>query len=76
LQCVLYEFKTFGVGDEMATVSSTGSDGYGSAIDTSINYATVDNSPFSYYLEVMIPAVTVPVNLEFYFITIGFAYPT
>jgi hypothetical protein len=54
----------------MATVSSTGSNGLGSAIDTSINFATVDNSQYSYYLQVTIPAVTVPINLEFYFVTI------
>ena len=35
---------------EMAYVESTGSSGPGSSLDTSINYATIDNSQYTYYL--------------------------
>jgi hypothetical protein len=38
------------VSDQMASVATSGSGGDGSAFSTSIDYATVDNSQYSYYL--------------------------
>ena len=67
---------SMGVVYKMAEVSSTGSDGYGSDLETTIDYATVDNSQYSYTLIVTIPTLSNFNALEFYSVTIGFEYPT
>jgi hypothetical protein len=58
----------------MASVSSSGSAGWGSTVDTSISYATIDNGLYSYLVWTVIPASSS--TLDFRSVTIGFAYPT
>jgi hypothetical protein len=60
----------------LAGVSSSGSAGYGSTVDTNIYTPIIDNSLWSYVFVVEIPASSPNVNLLFRFATIGFAYPT
>jgi hypothetical protein len=62
--------------NEMADVSSSGSAGYSSTVDTTVSFSTVDNSLYEYFLELEIPSVSPDYNLAFYYVTIGFAYPT
>ena len=63
------------IADRMAGDQSLYSPGSITAVDTSISYATIDNSQYSYYLLVIIPG-NAGYNLRFRFATIGFAYPT
>ena len=44
-------------GVEMAAVTTSGSAGVGDGTDTSISYATVDNSYYVYYIMIQFPAV-------------------
>jgi hypothetical protein len=60
----------------IASVGSSGSDGYGSTVATSISFSTVNNRDFTYCFQLVIPANSPTDNLRFRFATIGFAYPT
>ena len=59
----------------LASGYSSGDSGFGSTIDTTIAYATVDNSQHSYCMRVELPGGTYT-DLIFLFATIGFEYPT
>jgi hypothetical protein len=72
----LYRISTDNAILEMATGSSSGNSGPGSTIDTNIEYASIDNSQYSYYFTVFIPANLPQPDLDFRFSTIGFTYPT
>jgi hypothetical protein len=61
---------------EMASGASSGNSGPGSTADTNIEYANIDNSQYSYFFTVFIPANLPQPDLDFRFATIGFAYPT
>jgi hypothetical protein len=60
----------------MANVSSSGSGNFGSTVDTSISSPIVNNSFYSYFLQMTIPANPPGSALRFFYVTIGFAYPT
>jgi hypothetical protein len=62
--------------DIMTYMTSSGSSGVGSTIDTTIDFAEIDNSQYSYALNVEIPANSPNNSLQFSFVTIGFIYPT
>ena len=75
--CDLLRTTGEGIGHVMANVYSSGSAGYGSTVDTSIDFdPIIDNSLWSYCLYVEIPANSPTTNLRLRFVTIGFAYPT
>ena len=59
----------------LASGYSSGDSGFSSTIDTTIAYATVDNSQHSYCMRVELPGGTYT-DLIFLFATIGFEYPT
>jgi len=61
----------------MASMQSSGSPGYGSNHDDTIDYATVDNGQHAYYLYVAIPA-SPPLHddYKFHFAVIEFEYST
>jgi hypothetical protein len=71
----LYRLSTDNAVLLMATGSSSGNSGPGFTVDTSIEYASIDNSQYSYYFGVFIPANLPQPDLDFRFSTIGFAYP-
>lgn len=52
-------------GVDMASVTTSGSAGNGNGTDTSIDYATVNNSYYVYYLFMMFPAVDIGDYLSF-----------
>lgn len=72
----LYRPTYEGVLGRLASGSSSGSSGMGSTVDTSINWENIDNSLWSYYLYVKIPANSPTTNLRFCYTTIEFIYPT
>lgn len=76
IACTLLRNNVAGTVFGMATVSSSGDAGAGSTVDTTITYATIDNSNNQYCLYLTIPANLPNDNLYFRFVTIGFAYPT
>lgn len=49
-----------GVNEEMASVSSSGSGGYGFPVDTSVKYGQIDNSKYAYFVWWTLPASTTP----------------
>jgi len=63
-------------GTLMASAGSSGSDGFGSTIDTTIVSADVNNKDYTYCLQLVIPENSPSTNLKFRFATIGFAYST
>lgn len=72
----LYRTQGEGTADIMAGGLSSGSAGYGSTVDTSIDWdPIVDNGFWTYCLSVSIPGNSAS-TLRFRFATIGFAYPT
>jgi hypothetical protein len=60
----------------MAGAFSNSSSGYGSNVDTTITYPSIDNSQYSYLFYVSLPYTGVASSLRFRFAAIGFAYPT
>jgi hypothetical protein len=76
ITCRLYRTIGESIVYSMAVVDSSGSSGAGSTVDTTISLAVIDNSQYSYVLYVEIPANSPSSNLQFRFVTIGFAYPT
>ena len=60
----------------LASGSSSGSAGYGSSMDTSINNSIIDNTVYSYMFYVIIPSNSPTNNLRYLYGSIGFAYPT
>ncbi len=60
----------------MAVATSSGSAGFGSSVDTTIGWSTIDNSLYTYSVYVSIPDVIPTSNLRFHYASIGFAYPT
>jgi hypothetical protein len=76
LYCRLYRSVGDGYAVVMAYVDSSGNSGLGSTVDTTIEYSSiVDNSQYSYSIYLVIPAGALN-DLQFRFVTIGFAYPT
>ena len=74
--CALWRIRGDGSIDGMSYALSSGSAGAGSTVDTTIDFAEIDNSQYSYVVYVPIPANS-PVNsLQLIFVTIGFTYPT
>ena len=59
----------------MASAGSSGNAGQGSATDTTISYAIINNKDYTYCLQLYMPATLVLNSLRFRFATIGFAYP-
>jgi hypothetical protein len=74
--CSLYRSTATGTSATMASVLSSGSAGWGSTTDTSISFATIDNSLYEYCIYLGIPPNSPTDNLRLRFITIGFTYPT
>jgi hypothetical protein len=77
ITCDLY--RTIGdyYASVMASVGSSGNPGFGSTVDTTIDFfEQVDNSQYNYTIALIIPAGVSSSNLRFRFVTIGFAYPT
>lgn len=72
----LWRIRGDGSIDSMAYGMSSGSAGAGSTVDTTIDFADIDNSQYSYSLYVEIPPNSPPSSLQFFFMTIGFTYPT
>jgi len=62
--------------DVMADGMSSGSAGAGSTVDTTIDFAEVDNSQYSYVVYVPIVTNSPVTSLQLRFVTIGFTYPT
>jgi hypothetical protein len=61
--------------NEMAYVESVGDIGFGGTVDNSIDYATVDNSRYYYYLGVDIPPSASHLDYQFYYAVIAYEYP-
>jgi hypothetical protein len=59
----------------MASLGSSGSDGYGFTTSTSVLFSTVNNKDYTYCFQLSIPGNSLT-TLRFRFATIGFAYPT
>ncbi len=59
----------------MATASSSGYPGFTSTVDTTIDYATIDNRLYTYCLQIFIPYNVAKHDLVLHYVTIGFAYP-
>jgi hypothetical protein len=76
LACRLWSIDGEDLGFVLADVDSSGSSGVGATIDTTIDYAEIDNSQYSYVFQVTIPANSPNTSLLFLFVTIGFTYPT
>ena len=76
IYCVLVRTNTTGSLNNMAFVSSSGSAGDGSTVDTTIPYSSTDNSLYQYTLYMNIDANSPTSNLRFRFATIEFVYPT
>ena len=60
----------------LASGSSSGSAGYGSSMDISINNSIIDNTVYSYMFYVIMPSNSPTSNLRYLYGSIGFAYPT
>jgi hypothetical protein len=73
---LLYRVRGHDNSDIMTYMTSSGSSGVGSTIDTTIDFAEIDNSQYCYALSVEIPANSPTNSLHFSFVTIGFTYPT
>jgi len=76
IYCNLY--RSYSISNQlMASMQSSGSLGYGSNYDDTIEYATVDNGQHAYYLYVAIPAST-PLHddYKFHFAVIEYEYST
>jgi len=74
--CALWRIRGDGSIDDMTYATSSGSAGAGSTVDTTIDFAEIDNSQYTYLLYVVIPANSPTNSLRFRFVTIGFSYPT
>ena len=76
INCDLYMTTGDYYAQSLARVNSAGNSGYGSTVDTTIDFSDiVDNSQFTYNMFLVMPG-DVGSNLRFRFVTIGFAYPT
>ena len=60
----------------MASLHSHDDGGWGSTVDTTVSYADIDNSQYTYFVFVEIINNSPTDNLLLSFVTIGFAYPT
>lgn len=76
ITCNLYRSLGDGFASVLASVGSSGSDGFGNTTDTSVSGPIIDNSLYEYAIYLTIPANSPTSNLRLRFVTIGFAYPT
>jgi hypothetical protein len=76
IYCRLYRDLEDGFVYQVAEVDSSGNPGFSSTVDTTIHFSdTVDNSQYSYYIFLQMPA-DAGLNLRLRLITVGFSYPT
>ena len=76
IYCRLYRDLEDGFVYQIAEVDSSGNPGFNSTVDTTIHFSdTVDNSQYSYYIFLQMPA-DAGLNLRLRLITVGFSYPT
>jgi len=74
---LLYLYRYNEAGNlEMAYMASSGTPGIGSSYDKTIDYATVDNSRYAYYLEVYIPASATHTDYLYYHAVIEYTLPS
>lgn len=59
---------------EMAYVESTGDTGFGSSYDDTIDYETIDNSQYYYYLDAGIPPSAGHLDYQYYYAVIEYEY--
>jgi hypothetical protein len=59
---------------EMAYVESTGDTGFGSSYDDTIDYQTIDNSQYYYYLDTGIPPSSGHLDYQYYYAVIEYEY--
>ena len=60
--------------NEMAYIESVGDSGFGSSFDDTIDYETIDNSKYYYYMEVGIPPSVTHLDYQYYYAVIETEY--